>query len=67
MRMGKDIGAALGLLAGTTFGSGISFLMRMEHTSTMLAVTLCGLLGAAAGITVSLRLNRRQPETHPSK
>ncbi|WP_342555263.1 hypothetical protein [Paenibacillus sp. FSL R7-0652] len=59
MKSSTQLGAALGFLAGTTFGSGIAFLLRFEPVPLMLCVTLCGLTGMLTGLlTVTVR-NRR--------
>ncbi|MBR2564378.1 MAG: hypothetical protein IKE29_07130 [Paenibacillus sp.] len=52
MRSYRHVGIALGFLGGTTLGSGISFLFRLEPVQLMLCVTLCGLGGILAGLLV---------------
>lgn len=55
----KKIGASLGLLAGTTFGSGISFLFRLQTYDLVWSVTIGGLIGIALGISISILVNPR--------
>lgn len=50
MKFTKDIGIALGFLAGTTLGSGISFLFRFQPSHLMGTVAICGLAGVIAGL-----------------
>ncbi|GIP27704.1 hypothetical protein J23TS9_28340 [Paenibacillus sp. J23TS9] len=54
MRMGKDIGLALGMLAGTTMASGIAFLLGLEPFSLICTVSIGGAAGATAGITAAV-------------
>ncbi|GAB6988591.1 hypothetical protein [Paenibacillus pini] len=59
MQFGKDIGFALGILGGTTLGSGISFLMSLEPSMLMLVVGAGGLIGAAIGVSASIWINSK--------
>ncbi|GAB6926450.1 hypothetical protein JCM10914A_04330 [Paenibacillus sp. JCM 10914] len=45
----KEIGGALGLLAGTTMGSGIGFLLSWHSYNLIVLVSLFGFIGLAAG------------------
>lgn len=45
----KEIGGALGLLAGTTMGSGIGFLLGWHSYDLIVLVALFGFFGIAAG------------------
>ncbi|MEC0239151.1 hypothetical protein P4H66_04605 [Paenibacillus dokdonensis] len=58
MRMGKDIGLALGMLAGTTMASGIAFLMGLEPVSLICTVSMGGAVGATAGIAAAVLMER---------
>lgn len=46
----KQIGASLGLLAGTTMGSGIGFLLSSQAYHLIALVTFFGCVGMAAGL-----------------
>ncbi|CAM2963272.1 hypothetical protein PASE110613_09845 [Paenibacillus sediminis] len=59
MKIGKDVGASLGFLAGTTLGSGISFLYSMTATPTITTVSVFGVIGTALGIMTSMMLQRK--------
>ncbi|KKO52827.1 hypothetical protein [Paenibacillus sp. DMB20] len=59
----NDIGMALGLLAGTTFGSGIGFLLSWQSYNLVGSVALCGLLGVFAGLWYA-RKSRRTDQPH---
>ncbi|WP_055108786.1 hypothetical protein [Paenibacillus ihumii] len=50
MRWNNQAGMALGFLAGTTFGSGIGFLLRWQSYDLVAIVSACGVLGTAAGL-----------------
>ncbi|WP_342773020.1 hypothetical protein [Paenibacillus zeisoli] len=54
--MEKSAGLSLGFLAGTTFGSGISFLLSWQSYDLVLLVSLCGAAGAFAGLYISQKL-----------
>ncbi len=61
MTLGKDIGISLGFLAGTTFGSGVAFLFRLQSYGVMGSVAIFGMIGAFAGLFIAkygLRMNR---------
>lgn len=58
MRMGKDIGLALGMLAGTTMASGIAFLVGLEPVSLICTVSIGGAAGAIAGIAAAVLMER---------
>lgn len=51
----KEIGASLGLLAGTTMGSGIGFLLGWHSYNLMVLVSLFGFFGTAAGLWAGSR------------
>ncbi|MBO2942539.1 hypothetical protein JJQ72_00870 [Paenibacillus sp. F411] len=53
--MDKDIGTALGLLGGTTLGSGIGFLMGWHSYDLIWSVILGGLLGMLSGLVTAIR------------
>lgn len=52
----KQIGAALGLLTGTTMGSGIGFLLGWYSFNLIVLVALFGLFGVAAGLWLGSRM-----------
>ncbi|UNK17122.1 hypothetical protein MNQ98_21940 [Paenibacillus sp. N3/727] len=54
----KDTGMALGLLAGTTFGSGIGFLLSWHSYNLIWIVTICGGIGVLAGLLFAFRSHR---------
>lgn len=60
MRFGKDVGFALGILGGTTLGSGFSFLLTLQPLSLMLLVAAGGLIGAVIGIGSSIWVNSKE-------
>ncbi|WP_068619893.1 hypothetical protein [Paenibacillus tuaregi] len=55
----KSVGLSLGFLAGTTFGSGISFLLGWQSYDLIILVSLCGAAGALAGLKISQKLSFR--------
>jgi len=59
MKFTKDIGIALGFLAGTTLGSGISFLFRFQPNHLMGTVAICGLAGVIAGFWAAAYLQQQ--------
>jgi len=61
MKLTKELGISLGFLAGTTFGSGVAFLFRLQSFEVVASVTLFGIAGAIAGIiSVIMRQRRHQ-------
>ncbi|WP_127591582.1 hypothetical protein [Paenibacillus lautus] len=52
----KQIGAALGLLAGTTMGSGFGFLLGWHSFNLIVLVVLFGLFGVTAGLWLGSRM-----------
>ncbi|WFR62008.1 hypothetical protein P9222_27610 [Paenibacillus amylolyticus] len=60
MKLTKELGISLGFLAGTTFGSGIAFLFRLQSVEVIASVTLFGIAGAIAGIIMAVILRHRQ-------
>lgn len=50
MKWNSQAGMALGFLAGTTFGSGIGFLLHWQSYNLIVIVSAFGFLGAAAGM-----------------
>lgn len=48
--IGRDSGMALGLLAGTTFGSGIGFLLGWHSYNLVWIVSICGVIGVLTGL-----------------
>ncbi|KQY88149.1 hypothetical protein ASD24_25870 [Paenibacillus sp. Root52] len=61
MKLDKNIGISLGFLAGTTFGSGVAFLFRLQSYGVMGSVAVFGMIGALAGLFIAkygLRMNR---------
>ncbi|MFD3257922.1 hypothetical protein ACE3MQ_04835 [Paenibacillus lentus] len=50
MKWNSQAGMALGFLAGTTFGSGVGFLLHWQSYNLVAIVSACGVLGAVAGI-----------------
>lgn len=52
----KQIGAALGLLTGTTMGSGIGFLLGWHSFNLIVLVALFGLFGVVAGLWLGSRM-----------
>ncbi|NMO95417.1 hypothetical protein [Paenibacillus lemnae] len=58
--MEKDIGLSLGLLAGTTFGSGIGFLWNWQSYDLVWSVSIFGMLGMSAGLGYALWSRRSQ-------
>ncbi|MCM3497578.1 hypothetical protein NST08_21170 [Paenibacillus sp. FSL K6-1566] len=56
MSLNQKNGAALGLLAGTTFGSGIGFLLGWHSYDLVGSVAAGGILGIAGGIWLSCRI-----------
>ncbi|MGF7045848.1 uncharacterized membrane protein YgaE (UPF0421/DUF939 family) [Paenibacillus sp. DS2015] len=57
MNINKRIGASLGLLAGTTLGSGISFLFLLQTYDLVWCVTIGGVIGITLGIAFSMLSN----------
>ncbi|MBU5673949.1 hypothetical protein [Paenibacillus brevis] len=51
-------GLAIGFLAGTTLGSGLSFLMEWQPNRLILTVALLGLAGAALGSGTAAYIKR---------
>lgn len=51
----KHTGVALGLLAGTTFGSGIGFLLNWYSYNLIWIVSICGGLGVLAGLWYAIK------------
>lgn len=51
-------GLAIGFLAGTTLGSGVSFLMEWQPSRLVLTVTLLGLTGAFLGLGAAACIRR---------
>ncbi|WP_458462910.1 hypothetical protein [Paenibacillus sp.] len=60
MKITKESGISLGFLAGTTFGSGIAFLFRLQSVEVVASVTLFGIAGAVAGIITAVIMRQRQ-------
>lgn len=54
----NDIGLSLGLLAGTTFGSGVGFLFSWQSYQLVGSVALFGVLGAVAGLWYARKSRR---------
>ncbi|MCW3792429.1 hypothetical protein OM416_12605 [Paenibacillus sp. LS1] len=60
MKLTKELGISLGFLAGTTFGSGIAFLFRLQSFEVVASVTLFGIAGAIAGIITAVIMRQRR-------
>ncbi|MGO4730119.1 hypothetical protein [Paenibacillus sp. 2KB_22] len=60
MKLTKELGISLGFLAGTTFGSGIAFLFRLQSVEVIASVTLFGIAGAITGLIMAVILRQRQ-------
>ncbi|GAA0133718.1 hypothetical protein YSY43_05580 [Paenibacillus sp. YSY-4.3] len=56
MKWNSQAGMALGFLAGTTFGSGIGFLLHWQSYDMVAIVSACGVIGAAAGAWIVHRV-----------
>lgn len=54
MKIGKDVGLALGILSGTTMASGWAFLLRLEPVSLIWCVSIGAAAGGAAGIAITV-------------
>lgn len=52
MKYSIDAISALGLLGGTTLGSGVAFLMQWQAYAAMTSVAVCGLLGVVVPLLV---------------
>ncbi|MFX3647490.1 MAG: hypothetical protein ACE3K2_26770 [Paenibacillus sp.] len=60
MKLTKELGISLGFLAGTTFGSGIAFLFRLQSVEVIASVSLFGIAGAITGVIMAVILRQRQ-------
>ncbi|MCP1183332.1 hypothetical protein [Paenibacillus sp. 1781tsa1] len=60
MKLTKELGISLGFLAGTTLGSGIAFLFRLQSVEVIASVTLFGIAGAITGLIMAVILRQRQ-------
>ncbi|WP_339241093.1 hypothetical protein MKX40_09710 [Paenibacillus sp. FSL R5-0517] len=60
MKLTNELGISLGFLAGTTFGSGIAFLFRLQSVEVIASVTLFGIAGAITGLIMAVILRQRQ-------
>ncbi len=58
MKLDKDIGISLGFLAGTTFGSGVAFLFRLQSYGVMGSVAIFGMIGAITGLVIAKSRHR---------
>jgi len=59
MKWNGRAGMALGFLAGTTFGSGIGFLLHWQSYNLVALVSAGGVIGAAIGAWTVRRAFRR--------
>ncbi|WP_025717489.1 hypothetical protein [Paenibacillus sp. 1-18] len=59
MKYRTDIACSLGLLAGTTFGSGIAFLFGWQAYQALTSVTVFGIAGIIITIAVFRLLHRK--------
>ncbi|MEK3851099.1 hypothetical protein C5G87_07795 [Paenibacillus peoriae] len=67
MKFGTDIACALGLLAGTTFGSGIAFLFGWQAYRALTSVAVFGVAGIIITIAVFRLLHRKSLSTSNSR
>lgn len=67
MKFSTDIACALGLLAGTTLGSGIAFLFGWQAYRVLTSVTVFGIAGIFITIIVFRLLHRKSPSTSNSR
>ncbi|WP_334075904.1 hypothetical protein [Paenibacillus sp. A14] len=59
MQANRLIGPACGFLGGTTFGSGIAFLLGWTSYSVIASVSFFGLAGAALG-AIAVKILQKQ-------
>ncbi|WHX50759.1 hypothetical protein QNH46_08975 [Paenibacillus woosongensis] len=64
MKWNSQAGMALGFLAGTTFGSGIGFLLHWHSYDLVAIVSACGVIGTAAGVWTVRRVVRGTPNAN---
>ncbi len=62
MRTDPWIGPALGFLAGTTFGSGLAFLLGWQGYQVVSSVSIFGLAGALSGWIAGQTFRRRKSQ-----
>ncbi|MCC3381530.1 hypothetical protein ACFQ5D_06805 [Paenibacillus farraposensis] len=67
MKFSTDIACALGLLAGTTFGSGVAFGFGWQAYRALTSVTVFGIAGIIITIVVFRLLHRKPPSTSNSR
>ncbi|MET3209190.1 UNVERIFIED_CONTAM: hypothetical protein ABIC26_002134 [Paenibacillus sp. PvR008] len=63
MKFRADIACALGLLAGTTFGSGIAFLFGWQAYRALTSVSVFGVAGIMITIAVFRLLHHKSVST----
>ncbi|MGM1019752.1 MAG: hypothetical protein ACQEXV_04210 [Bacillota bacterium] len=63
MKFRTDIACALGLLAGTTFGSGIAFLFGWQAYQALTSVSIFGVAGIMITIAVFRLLHYKSVST----
>ncbi|RCX21794.1 hypothetical protein DFP94_102553 [Fontibacillus phaseoli] len=59
MKIKQLTGPAFGFLAGTTFGSGLAFIMRWQSYTLIASVSVIGLAGVIIGVFAGKRIGRR--------
>ncbi|WP_410769742.1 hypothetical protein [Fontibacillus sp. BL9] len=59
MKIEPLMGAAFGFLAGTTFGSGLAFIMRWPSYPLIVSVSIFGLAGVIIGVFAGKVIGRR--------
>ncbi|MEC0180811.1 hypothetical protein P4H61_04805 [Paenibacillus peoriae] len=67
MKYRTDIACSLGLLAGTTFGSGIAFLFGWQAYRALTSVSVFGIAGVIITIVVFRLLHRKSVSTSNSR
>ncbi|ASR48196.1 hypothetical protein P4H71_05645 [Paenibacillus kribbensis] len=67
MKYRTDIACALGLLAGTTFGSGIAFLFGWQAYRALTSVSVFGIAGIIITIAVFRLLHRKSLSSSNSR
>lgn len=53
-------GPAIGFLAGTTFGSGLAFLLGWQAYQVVSSVSIFGVAGVLLGVIAGQRIRRRK-------
>jgi hypothetical protein len=66
MKFRTDIACALGLLAGTTFGSGIAFLFGWQAYRALTSVAVFGVAGIIVTVAIFRLLHRKSLSTSGS-